>query len=276
MTCVHCGHPDVRESERDCPRCGKECGYPNVRKANEPAEVNALQARLDAGRRDAEARAAAVNFDAYETAVAGSKIVMSRHEKAALQLLESDNAMWVSFYHQTGAGMRRPEDTEVEGDRGVADSRLFPHYKQMICFAVLSLNELGPPYYGRCSLTFEEALLSHRTSVFEENSVKFLGRHGFRLPPGYRAPWPARSKLAAAKAAPRITPSASARDFDELLMTQDINAADPDFIEVHIFGAIHHSAIAKIRFWPINQKRDSPFRTRIREICKKRKIEVEG
>ena len=78
MNCPHCGHTDVRESERDCPRCGQECGYPNVRKAQEPAEVAALDVRYRAARQGAVGRAAEVEFDCYEKAVASSQIVMSR------------------------------------------------------------------------------------------------------------------------------------------------------------------------------------------------------
>ena len=144
----------------------------------------------------------------------------------------------------------------------------------MICFAVLSVNGFGPPYYGRTSLTFDEALLCHRASVFEENSVNFLRRTNFRLAPGFRALWAFRGKLAAAKAGPQILPGLGDKDFEALLMTPDVNAPDPSFVEVHVFGFLHHTAISKIQFWPPRDKKDKVFRTRIREICEDRKIEV--
>ena len=53
MKCKNCGS-DVPISIRDCPSCGIDNGYPNVRMADLPAEIAALDARV------AQANASAV------------------------------------------------------------------------------------------------------------------------------------------------------------------------------------------------------------------------
>ena len=115
-----CQYPDVRPWERDCPSCGKDCGYPNLRKAAEPAEALALEDRFVAQQRAATARGCAGAFADFVVAAGCSQAVMSRQDKVALSLLENDNALWQSFYDQVGSGLRRPEDTAIEDERSLA------------------------------------------------------------------------------------------------------------------------------------------------------------
>jgi hypothetical protein len=201
---------------------------------------------------------------------------MSRRDKVALSLLENENRLWRSFYDQVDSGERRPEDTRVEDERSLADERLFPKYRREICFAALSLNGLGPAYYGTCSATFDEKLIAHRASVFEENSLDFVRRRRFSpVPPGFRAVWPLRGKLAGAKLGEKIIAGLRSIQFEELLMSQNPKDRNPDFIEAHIYGPLHGSAISEIRFWPMQHRADGPVRTQIKAICKKRKIKVD-
>jgi hypothetical protein len=200
---------------------------------------------------------------------------MSRREKVALSLLEDENALWRSFYDQVDSGLRRPQETPVEDERSLADERLFPKYRNNICFAALSLDGLGPAYYGTCCVTFEETVVAHRASVFEENSLNLVRNLKFAPPPpGFRASWERRGELAAAKLGPRIELGISKSAFGGLLMSLNQTDPDPDFIEVHIYGALHGSAISRVRFWPMRNRADGPIRKQILNICKRRKIEV--
>ena len=114
VQCSYCSYPDVRPWERDCPSCGRDCGYPNLRRASDPAEVLALERRFSAQQSEAKARGCARSFAEFVAIVGHSQAVTSRKDKVALRLLENDNELWRSFYDQVESGVRRPEDTLVE------------------------------------------------------------------------------------------------------------------------------------------------------------------
>lgn len=275
MQCPYCDHPDVRSYERDCPRCGRDCGYPNVRRATDAAEVMALHERFEGQRLAAAARGCLEGFLRFFALGSRSQAVMARREKVALALLEDENSVWRSFYDQVDSGIRRPQDTEVEDERSLADERLFPKYRNNICFAALSLNGLGPAFYGTCCITFEESVFAHRASVFEENSLNLIRRLKFgAVPPGLRAIWENRAELVAAKLGERIQPALPDDAFERLLMAGDPTDQDPDFVEVHIYGPLHAAAISRIRFWPTANVADGPIRKQIIAICERRKIET--
>ena len=88
---------------------------------------------------------------------------------------------------------------------------------------------------------------------------------GSAVPPGYRAVWDSRERLAAAKIAPRILSSTKKEEFPALLLDGD------DFIEVHIFGPIHRRAIEKLTGKRPRQRTD---RVLLKSI--KRKVEEVG
>ena len=127
-----CQYPDVRPWERDCPKCGKDCGYPNLRRASEPEEMRALEQRFDAEDVETSSRGCANLFSEFVASANSSQAVMSRRDKLALSLLENDNRLWRSFYDQVDSGERRPEDTVIENERSLADDRLFPKYRSQI------------------------------------------------------------------------------------------------------------------------------------------------
>lgn len=251
------------------------CGFARVREEN---EVAALNSRLLSEQSAAERRGASLEWRELLEVAGCGQAVMCRPEKIALSLLEDDNALWRSYYHQIESGMRRPEETIIEKERQLADFRLFPYYREHISFAVLSANGLGPPFYGACALTFAEELIAHRATVFEENSVNFMRGLNFgELPPGHRATWQRRGQLAAAKLGTRLKPGMTSTAIQELLMTQSPSDSNPDFVETHIFESLHGSSIARIRFWSSKTDvRDESFRRQISKICENRKIEVDG
>ena len=182
-------------------------------------------------------------------AVRNSRAVIGRSLHQVMALVSSDNELYASFYGQRRAGARRAEDTAVERERLIADNLLFPHYHEEIRFAALSLTNEGVRYYGPCSIVLSEIALRNRTTVFEKNSVEFCREHRLGveapLPPGYRAVWDARDKLAAAKLHGQLKPDDMERDFQRLLLSNDQQAC-ADFVEVHIYGPLHRRAIASI------------------------------
>ncbi|WP_321476170.1 hypothetical protein [uncultured Paludibaculum sp.] len=244
MQCPVCGNPDIRDYDRNCAGCDAHVGYPNVRTAERPEERAALELRL------AEAQAAAATsgcsdtLSRFQAAVRGSKAVLCRSIQQVLELLSSDNVLWVSFYGQVDAGIRRPETTLIERERLIADDLLFPHYRKEIRFAALSLDGEGVRFYGKCSVVLSEARIQSRSTVFEKNSVDFCKEHNFVLSPGYRATWEEKDKLAAAKYYKNLRSNSENHEFSRILLRNESSA--PDFIEVHIYGPIHRLAIDTI------------------------------
>lgn len=139
---------------------------------------------------------------------------------------------------------RLPEDNEWDKIRGSVDSLIFPHYREHICFGLISIDRTGISGYGY-SLVLKEMAIKDRASVFEENTILFVQRHrivaGDPIPLGYRAPWIKRDLLAIAKLGKRLTAQTTKVEFSKLLLNSD--NTDADCIEVHIYGSIHRRAI---------------------------------
>lgn len=53
--CTNCGQP-VLPHQRHCVRCQADCGFPNVRAAEQPVEKNALTTRVKSAQDNAESR----------------------------------------------------------------------------------------------------------------------------------------------------------------------------------------------------------------------------
>jgi hypothetical protein len=250
MTCPRCSNA-IRANERNCPVCDADVGYPNVRAAQEPIEIQALAARLV----DAERRCAARGCDEvlgrFRRRVADfSKAVLCRSLGQVLTLLSSDDQLYASFYAQVGAHMRRPEENLVEQDRLIADDLLFPYYRDQIGFAALSLNNVGIRHYGACSVTLSDVSIRHRATVFEKNSVAFCRERklgaGTGLPNGYRATWPDRDKLTASKLHHQLQESDTDADFARALVRESADGLQTDFVEVHIFSPLHRRAVERV------------------------------
>ncbi len=124
---------------------------------------------------------------------------------------------------------------------------------QEIRFAALSLDGVGVLSYGPCSLVLSERMISHRSSVFEENSVLFMDHMGIsmasahQLPVGYRATWPERSKLCVAKLVAKGFPSTTAPgELSQLLRAQGTTGEEDDFVEVHVWGPISIRTVDRV------------------------------
>ena len=169
MRCPLC-QTEVRDHERYCPVCQQDCGCPNVRAAQRPEEIRALEERLRRAETSASSRGCESVLSEFRQAVrSSSRAVFFRQVSQVFSLISSDNELYVSFYQLVGMGARRPEDTPIERKRLVADDLLFPHYRERICFAALSLDGMGAASWGNCSVVLKDKYLQNRATVFEEN-----------------------------------------------------------------------------------------------------------
>src|ERR1017187_8687472 len=220
LQCPTCG-THVRSHEKDCPSCGSFCWFPNVRKAEESEELRELDRRYNSAKAVAAGSGREVVFLGYESALAYSVAVLCRSLDQVKALLSSESAVYTSYSRQRSSGGRRAEETPIETQREATDVRVFPSYHEEIGFADLSLDGKGVGSYGACSLVLKSIAIERRTTVFWENAMDFCSRvcpdPREPIPLGYRAPWPIRAKLAAAKAEPLLDRQATLEEFSRIL-----------------------------------------------------------
>lgn len=225
-------------------------GFPNVRAAENPAEIAALDKRLVAVRTAANARGSLNKLDAFGFAVTKSYAVLARSIGDLDAFVKNDNILYVSFHSQVRAGSRTPENNDWDAGRMAAESTVNPNYNEKINYSALSLDGLGVSWWGEYSIILRSAHLAQRTSVFEENPFLFCERHkitaGKRAPLGFRASWPRRQDLAMAKLADKLSAKTAPSEFPTILLNQGTSRGNADFVECHIFGPIHRSSIEKV------------------------------
>lgn len=246
--CAGCGN-ELSPFFRDCRTCGTAGPAPNVRASRQQEEVDALEARLAAAKQMAKNTDSLNQLEDFGVAVSASTVVMTRKIGPLDKFVMNDNLALTTFYQQFRSGERTPEDNVWDRVRLAADGTINPHYHEELHFAALSLDDLGAQYYGAFHVSIKESAIATRTSIFEENPIVFLKRHRVivgELPPaGYRAVWQSREKLAQAKLQSRITSGTRGADFTAILLSEG-STADADFLEVHIYGPLHRSAISKV------------------------------
>jgi|SRR5438552_6173616 len=234
---------------RFCIVCGADVGFPNVRAAQRAEEIAALDDRIKRVFATAAEGGYVSVLAQFEAAVAKSVAVINRPLLKVSELVSSDNALSSTFHQQVEEGSRLPEENRWDQARQAADALLFPYYFREITFGALSLDRKGIDAYGNYSIVLRESAIRARASVFEGNSLLFVQRNsvvaGQSVPAGFRASWGNRARLALAKCASTLTMGTEEKDFPAILVSS--MPADPDFIEVHIYGPIHRRGIAAVR-----------------------------
>lgn len=243
INCPFC-HNEVPAPSQACPHCGRPGNFWNVIAANEPEERAALERRYQAAKKDAISRNVEAELQAFENSMADSKVVITRYYSEVLRLVSSPRQLYGTYYQLREAGLRLPDGGEWDMARQLADTLLFPDYKQDIRFAALTLDGRGLVNYGDCSIVLREKMIADRTSVFEENSALFVERHDIRasrkpnVPKGYRAIWSERARLAVAKLYDRIDSTTTPDKYSQVLLKPGATSEGDEFIEVHIYGSM--------------------------------------
>jgi hypothetical protein len=250
MLCPKC-HSPVPPHVRYCPVDQTDVGFPNVRAAESLEELNALDGRFALAIDDAQTRNCLARLEDFGRAVSGSKAVICRSLSIVQYLVSSDSALYNTFHQQVAAGARMPEDNFWDRARLAVNATLFPYYQDDIGFAMLSLNDSGIPRFGPFIIVLREFLIAARSTVFERNSVVFFQkkddtRVGDASPPGYRAVWARRDRLAMAKHYGQIGPATAVGEYPSILLKPGSTPEDDEFTEVHIYGPIHRKAIEKV------------------------------
>jgi len=142
--------------------------------------------------------------------------------------------------------VKLPDGAPWDPLRRLADEALFSGYKEKIRFAALSLDGLGLPHYGECTLVLREELIAHRASLLEDNSALLMKRLAYNLPEGWRAAWPDRAVLCVAKLTERLQPGTQEAEFAALLLRPGARPEDDEFVEVHIWGPMSSWTFARV------------------------------
>jgi hypothetical protein len=226
-------------------------GYPNVDAAGAPRERDALDKSFDKATRDCESRGCDAQIRAFECDVRdNSKAVISKTRNEVVTLASSENQMVATYFGQIRGGVRLPDGNDWDVLRRIAGAALFCGYEDHIQFGLLSLDERGSSYYGDMHLVLRTELISDRASTFVENSAAYVKPFPVgamtQLPPGMRADWAARGKLAAAKIYRQIDQHTNPSDHACLLMRPGAAGSGDDFVEVHIYGTLSIKTVGKV------------------------------
>ena len=134
----------------------------------------------------------------------------------------------------------------------MADEALFPGYREQVRFGALTIDGQGVWHYGNFAIVLKEVMISHRASVFEENSVMFMRHHNIAvwdadaLPKGYRTTWAERHKVCLAKLADKLGTETEPRDYASILLEQGATPAEDNFVEVHIWGSLTRRTFERV------------------------------
>jgi hypothetical protein len=239
------------ENEEKCSTCGEYLGYPNVRAANQPAEIDKLQTRYEDALQRATARGAKDVVVRFESAVRSSYAVIGCNILRIRELIVEPKGLYSNYYLTTRAQVRRLADDEFDRHRRIVDATFFGGYAEQIIFAALSLDGKGLTSYGAYAIVLRDIAVLKRSSVLETNSYNFLNEHNLKptepIPAGYRSDWARRALLAVAKLGDLITPVTIEAQFPKLLLSQGASREDDEYMEVHLFGVFGQNAIEAVR-----------------------------
>lgn len=261
-------------------RCGHFLGFPNRRQAeSERAELNARYAVAQA---DAASRGAQPLLIALEQLADRSLPVINMSFAVCDDILRPGK--YRNYDQRIDSGERDPASALNHGDRGIVGERLYPAYKQHIQYAALSPDGRGlEKGYGPVAMRWQVApeYLLRRSSLIEENSYTFFGKHSLgrlstAVPPGYQSIWEDRAKLAVAKLASRLNSGTGQAELPAFVLFQGTDRHQDEFIEIaiHAEGGLDTQDVDMVTIQrPPSGPEDGHRRDIIREMCAHRGID---
>ncbi len=152
------------------------------------------------------------------------------------RLVNAETATFGTYYKQITAETRIPDDNKWDRLRRIADALFFENYGFEINFAALSTNGAWLDNYGDGAIFFKENMIAHRTTLFEQNTAKWIEENQYHteIPKGSRALWSERAKLGVAKLGNNILDGN--QNYDSMILSCGKDSESDIFIEVHIYG----------------------------------------
>lgn len=236
--------------------------------------------RYDASRNDATKRGVQGLLDKLERVADQSLPVVCMSFAACDDILRPGK--YRNYEERVESGERDPADAQDHADRMMVGDRLFPTYSKHIHYAALSPDGRGLTGYGPIAVRWQVTgiYLGRRTSLLDENSFTFydhheLGRRGSTVPPGHQAIWEDKSKLVAAKLAPRLSAAIGESSLAALMMVPGKTRRDDDFVEIFIYAdaGIDTEDVDMVTVQrPATTSEEAHRRDLVREACSTRRI----
>ena len=251
IECDLCDGNPPRSATPECSRCGKFIGYPNVRDVEAEDERNALEVRYRKAVVASEGKGAYANLMRFKADMQSAHAVINLPIDPLYHFVTYHSSLYSGYALQTESEIRKIATSEDDKRRMGIEGTLFGGYAKQIRYAALSLNGTGLTSYGPFAMQVKPEAISIRATLLEENSFDFVKNHhilaGDPLPPGHRAGWAERHKLAVAKHGEDITENTQHEDHAGLLLFSEGDRETDSFIEVHIYGPFDLGAIEAVR-----------------------------
>jgi hypothetical protein len=232
--------------------------------------------RAARSRHAAHERGVAPALRVLEEAIARTRAVIARPPTEVLRLSQSDREIYATYYQLSSAGVRVPEGNKWDTLRQMVDAAAFPGFEDEIRFGALSLDGGGPANYGVCGLVLRTDMIAHRATVFEENTVLWYGKAGFRpmdpLPAGYRTTWDRRQELGVAKLGDRVAAQIDEPEIGRMLQREGDTTGSDDFIEVHVFGPVTIRTCEEVTIRPTRDEADAVISRAVLEVLPMREV----
>jgi hypothetical protein len=249
-TCKRCSS-ELSEIKETCTTCGFYVGPPNVRAVERREEKEALEERyrnaVELSKADGREQALML----FDESVTESYAVVNVDLDILHQFITNDKTIYSTYGLLVEGEMRVPATAENDRDRATVGAKLFGSYAKHIRYAALSLDGAGPKSYGPYAFRLREIAIADRATLLEDNSYIFLSKHKIEtrqeIPPGYRATWGERHKLAVAKLSQQVSSGATRPEHSKILLSGSGNRQTDEFIEIHIYGGFDNKAIESVR-----------------------------
>jgi len=249
MKCSACGNK-ISEDRDTCSTCGAYAGPPNVREVCLVSEKEALERRFNKAIVDAHADGHGAKLDEFSQTIKDSRAVVAIDLGFLAGFMTRDEVLYSSYGLAVAGENRKAADGKNDKKRRGIEGFFFGSYAKSIRYAALSLDGKGLSSYGPFTLVLKDIAVMARATVLEENSYNFFDKHKAHIPdnfpPGYRALWGERYKLAVAKLKDRIVTTTSNNEFPAILLSCSGNRATDNFMEVHIYGTFDKAAVEAV------------------------------
>jgi len=248
IRCKVCG-ADVHPYEYSCVRCMSAHDFPNVRKARTAREREALRIRAIKSRRAAKKAGASVELSRLLDMLTDATIAFNRDLAVLFDWCHRPDQMFKGWLEQVSNGRRIFPD-EFNDARVAFEHNVNPNFSKEINFCYLDTGTQNLTEYGPYKVKFHSKAVGHRVAFLETNAYYFCRQHKVvvpsDIPAGRRATWNDRGLLVEAKLGGVLRQGMSDADLGKLLLRERFQEDPADFIEAHVYGALHLSAIETI------------------------------
>ena len=244
--CKHCDE-EFSLDLNSCPHCACPSLYPNVDRVGVADQRAALAQRYNAARSRSVAAGTLDKVEKLEQLALKSEACKTLPAGELVALASSDTRVGATYYQQVSGGCRIPDTNEWDKLRRIADAAVHRSYGHNIHFAALSTAGRWLSNYGDGAVFFKEKMISHRATVFEENTAVWASERtaDISVPPGVQAVWEERHKLVVAKLVDKVSGSG---DLNELILSSGTTTGSDLFLEVHIYGTFTLKSMSSIIF----------------------------